>query len=88
LLCIAKAAVSLGIEKVRITGGESLIRKGPLDFLRQLKAIPGVAEVTLTTNGLLLAETASDLKAAGVDRLNVSLDSLDAQTYAQITRGG
>lgn len=88
LLCIARAAVSIGVEKVRITGGEPLIRKGILGFLRQLGAIPNLREVTLTTNGLVLPEVSSDLKAVGVDRLNVSLDSLDPQTYAQITRGG
>ena len=88
LLHIAEAAVGLGIEKVRITGGEPLIRKGVLDFLKQLGSLPGLTEMTLTTNGLLLEETAEQLKAVGVNRLNVSLDSLDPQAYAQITRGG
>jgi cyclic pyranopterin phosphate synthase len=88
LLHIAEAAVGLGIEKVRITGGEPLIRKGVLDFLKQLESLPGLTEMTLTTNGLLLEETAEQLKAVGVNRLNVSLDSLDSQAYAQITRGG
>lgn len=88
LLRIANAAVSLGIEKVRVTGGEPLVRKGILGFLSQLGAIPNLTEVTLTTNGLLLSEVAFSLKAAGVNRLNVSLDSLDPQTYEQITRGG
>jgi cyclic pyranopterin phosphate synthase len=88
LLHIAEAAVGLGIEKVRITGGEPLIRKGVLDFLKQLGSLPGLTEMTLTTNGLLLEETAEQLKAVGVNRLNVSLDSLDSQAYAQITRGG
>jgi GTP 3',8-cyclase len=88
LLCIAEAAVGLGIEKVRITGGEPLVRRGSLRFLEQLGAIPGVEEMTLTTNGILLEKTAERLKAAGIDRLNVSLDSLDPQTFSQITRGG
>jgi len=88
LLCIAEAATSLGIEKVRITGGEPLVRKGLLDFLKQLGAISGLTEMTLTTNGLLLDETAADLKAVGVNRLNVSLDSLNPQVYKKITRGG
>jgi cyclic pyranopterin phosphate synthase len=88
LFRIVEAAVSLGIEKVRITGGEPLVRKGLIGFLKQLGALPGLSEMTLTTNGLLLKETAAHLKAAGVNRLNVSLDSLDHQTYEQITRGG
>lgn len=88
LLLIAKAAVSLGIEKVRITGGEPLVRKGLIGFLKQLGALPGLSEMTLTTNGLLLEETAAQLKAVDVNRLNVSLDSLNHQTYQQITRGG
>lgn len=88
LLKIAEAAVRLGIEKVRITGGEPLVRKGLLAFLKRLGAIPGLTEMTLTTNGLRLKEKAVDLKAVGVNRLNVSLDSLEPRTYAQITRGG
>jgi len=88
LLKITQAAVSLGIEKVRITGGEPLVRKGLISFLKQLGSLSGLTEMTLTTNGLLLEEAAEQLKAVGVNRLNVSLDSLDPQTYAQITRGG
>lgn len=88
LLSIAEAAVDLGIEKVRITGGEPLVRKGVVDFLDRLGRIPGLTEMTLTTNGLLLEEVACDLKSAGVERLNVSLDSLKADTYQKITRGG
>ncbi len=88
LLKITEAAVSLGIEKVRITGGEPLVRKGLISFLKQLGSLSGLTEMTLTTNGLLLEETAERLKAVGVNRLNVSLDSLDHQTYKQITRGG
>ncbi len=88
MLQIASAAVSLGVEKVRITGGEPLVRKGLLDFIRDLKSLRGLSEVSLTTNGLLLEEMATDIKASGVDRLNVSIDSLNADTYAEITRGG
>ncbi len=88
LLSIAEAAVDLGVEKVRITGGEPLVRKGVVDFLNRLGQIPGLSEMTLTTNGLLLEDMASALRAAGVERLNVSLDSLEASTYRQITRGG
>jgi cyclic pyranopterin phosphate synthase len=87
-LRIVRAAVRLGVRKVRITGGEPLVRKGVLDFLRQLSHIPAIEEIALTTNGVLLPGMALDLKAAGVERLNVSLDSLQAPTFAEITRGG
>jgi cyclic pyranopterin phosphate synthase len=88
LLQIAKTAVGLGVEKVRITGGEPLVRKGVVGFLDRLGKIPDLSEMTLTTNGLLLETMASDLKAVGVERLNVSLDSLDPHVYKRITRGG
>jgi len=88
LLRIARAATELGIDKIRVTGGEPLVRKGVVGFLRQLGELPGVNDLALTTNGLLLAEMASDLRAAGVGRVNVSLDSLRTDTFAEITRGG
>ncbi|MBE0504398.1 MAG: GTP 3',8-cyclase MoaA [Desulfuromonadales bacterium] len=88
LLLIAQAAVGLGIEKIRITGGEPLVRAGIVGFLSQLAEIPGLRHLALTTNGLLLAEMALDLYKAGVQRLNVSLDSLNPQTFSAITRGG
>jgi cyclic pyranopterin phosphate synthase len=88
LLRIAAAAAALGICKVRVTGGEPLVRKGVIGFLQQLAQVPGIDEVALTTNGLLLAEQAAALRQAGVSRLNVSLDSLDPATFAAITRGG
>lgn len=88
LLLIAETAVSLGIEKIRITGGEPLVRAGLVGFLEKLSAIPGLRHLALTTNGLLLPEMAADLYRAGVQRLNVSLDSLDPQTFNKITRGG
>src|SRR3954447_22758909 len=78
LLLIARASVSLGIEKIRITGGEPLVRSGIVDFLSRLSAIEGLHHLALTTNGLLLARMAADLHRAGVQRLNVSLDSLDS----------
>ena len=87
-LRIVSTATELGIRKVRITGGEPLVRKGIIKFLSQLSAIPGVEEIALTTNGLLLADKAQLLKEAGVQRLNVSLDSLQPKTFAEITRGG
>ena len=85
---IAKIAVSLGVEKVRITGGEPLVRKGLVPFLARLSAIPGLNFLVLTTNGILLADMAADLRTAGVERLNVSLDSLRPETFRAITRGG
>ena len=88
LLLIAEAAVALGIEKIRITGGEPLVRSGIVDFLARLTRLDGLRHLALTTNGLLLAEMAIDLFQAGVQRLNVSLDSLDPATFADITRGG
>lgn len=88
LLLIAETAVNLGIEKIRITGGEPLVRAGLVGFLENLSKIPRLKHLTLTTNGLLLEELAADLHRAGVQRLNVSLDSLDARTFSEITRGG
>ena len=88
LLLIAQTAVAIGIEKIRITGGEPLVRAGVVGFLKKLSQIPGLRHLALTTNGLLLAEMASDLYKAGVQRLNVSLDSLQPQTFSEITRGG
>lgn len=88
LLRIARAATSLGIDKIRVTGGEPLVRKGVVSFLEQLSALPGVQDLALTTNGLLLGELAQPLRDAGVKRVNVSLDSLNKQTFAEVTRGG
>lgn len=88
LQMIAECAVRLGIEKIRITGGEPTVRAGLVDFLAQLSAIPGLRHLALTTNGLLLEQMAADLYRAGVQRLNVSLDSLNPQTFSTITRGG
>ena len=88
LLLIAQTAVAMGIEKIRITGGEPLVRIGIVGFLGMLSAIPGLRHLALTTNGLLLTEMATDLYKAGVQRLNVSLDSLHPQTFNDITRGG
>ena len=88
LLLIAETAVGLGIEKIRVTGGEPLVRAGIVDFLARLSAIPGLRHLALTTNGLLLTEMAADLYRAGVQRLNVSLDSLNPDTFSDITRSG
>lgn len=85
---IASAAVSIGIDKIRITGGEPLVRKGIISFLQQLAEIPGLGQLVLTTNGVLLEKMAVDLRIAGVQRLNISLDSLDPDTFRQISRCG
>jgi cyclic pyranopterin phosphate synthase len=88
LLLISEVAVGLGIEKIRVTGGEPLVRAGVVGFLQRLAAIPGLKHLALSTNGLRLEEMAADLYRAGVQRLNVSLDSLDADTFKKITRTG
>lgn len=85
---ITKAAVACGIRKVRVTGGEPLVRKGIVEICRRISAIPEVEELGMTTNGVLLRQYAKDLKGAGVDRLNISLDTLNADRYKEITRVG
>jgi len=86
LLRIARVACALGVRKVRVTGGEPLVRKGVVDFIRELAGLPQHPEVVLTTNGMRLAELAGELKTAGLSRVNVSLDTLDAERFLQITR--
>ncbi len=88
LLLLAETAVGIGIEKIRITGGEPLVRKAILGFLESLSGIPGLRQLVLTTNGMLLPEMAEGLRKAGVQRLNVSLDSLKPKTFTRITRCG
>jgi cyclic pyranopterin phosphate synthase len=82
------ALVRLGIRRVRLTGGEPLVRKDILDIARRVKALPGVENLALSTNGTELARLAGPLRAAGVDRVNISLDSLDAERFHAITRRG
>lgn len=83
---IAEAAVSLGIEKIRVTGGEPLVRNGIISFLEQLAKVSGLKQLVLTTNGVLLPEMAQALKNVGVQRLNISLDSLQPAMFARLTR--
>ena len=83
-----EAAAALGITKLRITGGEPLVKKNILSICRRAAAVEGIREVCLTTNGLLLPKMAKELREAGVKRLNLSLDTLDPQKYAYITRIG
>ena len=83
-----EAAASLGITKLRITGGEPLVKKNIVSICRRAAAVPGIREVCVTTNGLLLPELAVPLREAGVTRLNLSLDTLSPEKYAYITRMG
>ena len=83
-----EAAAALGITKVRITGGEPLVKKNIVSICRRAAAVEGIREVCLTTNGLLLPKLAKELREAGVKRLNLSLDTLDPEKYAYITRIG
>lgn len=85
---IAQAAYTLGIRKIRLTGGEPLVRKGILTLCKNIKAIDPAIELGMTTNGSMLKTFAPLLKAAGVDRLNISLDTLNEETYRAITRRG
>ena len=85
---VVREAVRLGVRKVRLTGGEPLVRKGVEDLVNRIARIEGVKDLGLSTNGILLAEKAEALAGAGLMRVNVSLDSMDPGRYAWITRGG
>lgn len=82
---IVRAGVSLGITHIRITGGEPLVRKGCVDLIRGIREIPGVETITMTTNGVLLGNYGKQLKEAGVDGVNISLDTLDPEEFYKIT---
>ena len=86
LLRLARLSVGLGIEKIRLTGGEPLTRKGVIPFIKELAALPGIKDISLTTNGVLLADQARAIWEAGIHRINISLDSLDPAVYFRITR--
>lgn len=86
ILRLAKLFAALGVRKVRLTGGEPLVRRGVAELVAGLKAIPGIETVRLTTNGLALREQLPGLLAAGLDGVNISLDTLDRAQYAAITR--
>ena len=86
ILRICEAGASLGIRKVKVTGGEPLVRKDIEVLIKGLTSIPGIEDVTMTTNGCLLKEKAALLKAAGLSSVNVSLDTLDPRRFAKITR--
>jgi cyclic pyranopterin phosphate synthase len=85
---ILRQCAQLGISRIRLTGGEPLVRKGIIGFIEQLNAIEGIEEINLTTNGILLKQYAKDLKKAGIKNINISLDTLDEKKFAGLTRGG
>ena len=85
---VVRVFSNLGIKSVRLTGGEPLVRRGIVELCAMLRAVPGIEELCLTTNGTRLEQLAAPLKAAGVDRLNISLDTLRPERYREITRTG
>ena len=88
IISVAKAAGELGISKIRITGGEPLVRDGIEELIHKIKRLKGIKEVCLTTNGILLEEKMDSLILAGLDRVNISLDTLKENVYGEITRNG
>ena len=87
ILKICRVLASMGINSVRVTGGEPLVRCGAVDFIRELKAVDGIKQVNMTTNGVLLGEHIEKLAAAGIDNINVSLDTLDKEKFRYLTKG-
>lgn len=85
---IVKTGVRLGITKIRLTGGEPLVRKNIPELVKMISGIPGIDEIAMTTNGVFLPKYAAQLKAAGLNRVNISLDTLDPEKFRKITRLG
>ena len=85
---VVRIAADLGIRSVRLTGGEPLVRLGVVDLVRDIASTPGIENVSMTTNGVLLPKMADDLKRAGLSRVNISLDTLDPEQFKYITRRG
>ncbi|HAK45952.1 MAG TPA: GTP 3',8-cyclase MoaA [Spirochaeta sp.] len=85
---VVRAAADLGVSKIRLTGGEPLVRPGVVDLVRILKSVPGIDNISLTTNAILLEQFAQPLADAGLDRVNISIDTLDAENFKTITRLG
>lgn len=85
---VVKIAVSIGIDKVRITGGEPLVRRGVENLVAMIARIPGISDFGMTTNGILLGRFAFTLKTAGLHRVNISLDAMNPSRYRELTRGG
>ena len=88
ILKLVKHGVSLGVNKIRITGGEPLVRKGIISLVNQIAEIKGIDDIAMTTNGVFLKEFATQLKSSGLSRLNISLDTMREDRFAEITRGG
>jgi cyclic pyranopterin phosphate synthase len=88
LIQLIEIAAELGVEKIRLTGGEPTVRPGVVELVRRIAAIPGIKDIALTTNAILLELLARPLAEAGLTRVNVSLDTLDAEKFRRITRGG
>ena len=88
ILTVGRVAVGLGIRKIRVTGGEPLMHPRAVELLGDLRALPGLERLVLTTNGMHLVDLARPLRDAGVEGVNISIDSLRADRYAEITRGG
>lgn len=86
LVRICRLMAGLGIRHIKLTGGEPLVRKNVVWLVKELRRIPGIEDITMTTNGILLNELAEPLKAAGISSVNISLDTLDRKRFAQITR--
>src|ERR1035437_1713558 len=88
ITAFTRLAVSNGITKVRLTGGEPLVRKNIVELVSMLSQIDGLEDLSMTTNGILLSTFASDLKKAGLNRINISLDTMNPDQYSQITKNG
>ncbi|MFH1703936.1 MAG: GTP 3',8-cyclase MoaA [Nitrospirota bacterium] len=88
IIRVIRIAAKIGVRKIRITGGEPLVRRNVVYFIASIKNIPGIEDLSLTTNGILLSRYAEELKSAGLDRVNVSLDTLKPKRYREITRSG
>jgi cyclic pyranopterin phosphate synthase len=88
IIRLVQIAASEGFKRIRLTGGEPLVRLGIVDLIREIVAIPGIESVAMTTNGILLPKMANSLRQAGLSRVNISLDTLDPQQFTKITRWG
>ncbi len=88
IMLVVRVAADLGVRKVRLTGGEPTVRPNLVDLVRRIAAVPGIVDLAMTTNGILLSKLAKPLAGAGLRRINVSLDSLDAEKFRRITRWG
>ena len=88
MLRLCRVLSGLGVSKFKVSGGEPLVRRGVCDFIADLKQVPGVEQVTLTTNGVLLRQNLERLKTAGIDGINISLDTLNEFTFRELTRNG